>query len=184
MQVQVGRIGRPHGVRGEVTVEVRTDDPAARFAVGSVLATDPMTAGPLTVAGSKKSGQIQVLGFEGFDDRTAAESLRGVLLVVESEALAKPEDPDEFYDHQLIGLLARHADGRELGHVVDVLHPPAAPVLSIRSTLAADTTDTAEPGAETDVLVPFVAAIVPEVDVDGGFCVIDPPDGMFVPAAT
>lgn len=181
MQVLVGRIGRPHGVRGEVTVEVRTDDPAARFAVGSVLATDPTTAGPLTVVGSKKSGQIQVVDFEGFDDRTAAESLRGVLLVVESESLSEPPDPDEFYDHQLIGLTARHADGRALGTVIDVLHPPAAPVLSIRTTLAVDVP---EPGVESDVLVPFVAAIVPEVDVDAGFCVIDPPDGMFVPAAT
>jgi 16S rRNA processing protein RimM len=166
VEVVVGRIGRPHGVRGEVTVEVRTDDPDQRFAAGAVLATDPAARGPLTVAGAGRSGAITILRFEGFADRTAAESLRGTLLLVDGDTLPPPAD-DEYYDHQLIGLAAVTAAGAGLGEVTDVLHPPASPVLSIRT---AD-------GVE--VLVPFVAAIVPEVDLSGGRLVIDPPDGMF-----
>ncbi|MEJ7651531.1 MAG: ribosome maturation factor RimM [Nakamurella sp.] len=175
MQVLVGRIGRPHGVKGGVTVDVRTDDPKSRFAAGSVLATDPASAGPLTVAGSGRSGQIQIVFFEGFLDREAAESLRGVLLVMEGEELTPPDDPDEFYDHQLIGLAAVHIDGRALGEIADVLHPPAAPVLVIRGELSPEK-------AGDDVLVPFVSAIVPTVDLEGRHCVIDPPDGMFADA--
>ena len=166
MDVVVGRIGRPHGVRGEVTVEVRTDDPGQRFAVGSVLTTDPAARGPLTVAGAGRSGSVTTLRFEGIADRSAAESLRGTLLLVDGETLPPPED-DEYYDHQLIGLAAVTSAGAELGEVIDVLHLPASPVLSVR------TPDRAE------VLVPFVAAIVPEVDLAGGRLVIDPPEGMF-----
>ena len=165
--VLVGRIGRPHGVKGEVTIEVRTDDPDTRFAVGSVLVTDPVGRGPLTVATHRRSGPVTVLGFDGFADRSAAESLRNTLLLVETAALPETSDPDEFYDHELVGLAVRHVDGTALGTVGDVLHPPAAPVLVV----------TAPDGSE--VLVPFVAAIVPEVDVPGGFITVDPPDGMF-----
>lgn len=170
MDVMVGRIGRPHGVRGEVTVEVRTDDPHARFASGSVLATDPAGAGPLTVVRSRLSGGTMVIAFEGFDDRADAERLRGTLLMVDTADLPDTDDADEFYDHQLIGLVVRATSGGRLGTVTDVLHPPAAPVLEVR-TPAGDA-----------VLVPFVSAIVPEVVVADGYLVVDPPDGMFASA--
>lgn len=167
MDVLVGRIGRPHGVRGEVTVQVHTDDPDSRFAAGSVLVTDPAEAGPLTIARSRFSGGVMVVGFEGFDDRVGAEKLRGTQLLIDTDDLPHIGDPEEFYDHQLIGLVVRGPSGEQLGSVTDVLHPPAAPVLQVR-TPAGDA-----------VLVPFVTAIVPEVLPADGYLVVDPPDGLF-----
>jgi 16S rRNA processing protein RimM len=171
MEVLVGRIGRPHGLRGDVTVEVRTDDPDSRFAAGAVLLTDPASTGPLTVTRCRRSGGILVLAFEGSEDREAAERLRGTLLLVSTDDLPASDDPDEFYDHELIGLTMRDTAGVEMGTVTDVLHPPAAPVLEVRT----------EEGQS--VLVPFVSVIVPQVDLAGGFCVVDPPDGMFTPTS-
>ncbi len=163
----VGLVGRPHGVRGAVTVHPRSDDPQARFAPGSVVSTDPAGPGPLTVAESRASGPVWVVTFDGIPDRTAAEALRGVELTVDAAALPEPDDPEEFYDHQLIGLAVLDQDGHELGTVTGVLHPPAAPVLEVR-----------RPGGGEE-LVPFVAAIVPEVDIAAGRLVVKPPDGMF-----
>lgn len=167
MFVAVGRIGRPHGIRGEVTVEVLTDDPDARFAPGAVLHTDPVEAGPLTVVATRHSGHIPLVTFEGVGDREAAEALRGTVLQVDVDTLPDLSDDDEYYDHQLIGLRARSVTGSELGTVVAVLHAPAAPVLTVRRVDG------------TDELVPFVAAIVPEVDLAAGVLTIAPPDGMF-----
>ncbi len=165
-QLQVGRIGRAHGIRGEVTVTPLTDDPAARFAVGNTLATDSASRPVLTVSGARQSGPVQVVGFEGIVDRNTAELLRGIGLFVDAESLPEPDD-DEFYDHQLVGLAAHHRNGDLLGEVVDVMHPPAAPVLVVKRP------------DDTEELVPFVKVIVPVVDVAGGRVVIDPPDGMF-----
>lgn len=167
MFVAVGRIGRPHGIRGEVTIEVLTDDPGARFAVGSVLDTDPTDAGPLTVAGVRYSGHIPLVAFEGVTDRNGAEALRGTILQVDTSELPPLGDADEYYDHQLIGLQAIGADGTTLGAVTGILHAPASPVLTVR-----------RPDG-TDELVPFVAAIVTAVDLAAGAVTIDPPDGMF-----
>lgn len=166
-QVVVGRIGRPHGVRGAVSLRPTTDDPEDRFAVGAVLDTDPASAGPLTVTASRSNGTAWVLSFAGIDDRDAAESIRGVVLTVPVDALPPTDDPDEFYDHQLIGLTAVTGDGAALGVVDEVLHPPAAPVLSVR-----------RPDGTTE-LVPFVSAIVPDVDLVAGRLTVIPPDGMF-----
>jgi 16S rRNA processing protein RimM len=166
----LGRIGRPHGLRGEVTVEVRTDDPEGRFAVGAELATDPSSRGPLTVVSQRRISGNTVLGFEGYPDRNAAETLRGTLLVVEAEELPELPDDDDFYDHQLIGLAARLAGEDEpFGEVIDVLHLPASDVLSVR-------TDRVPSG---ELLIPFVRAIVPEVDLAAGNLTVDPPDGLF-----
>lgn len=164
MDVVVGRIGRPHGLRGDVTIAVTTDDPDARFTPGAVLASD---RGPLTVAARRRSGNQLLLRFAGVDDRDAAEALRGTTLSVPAETLPEVDDPDEFYDHQLVGLTVRHADGRSLGEVIDVWHPPAAPVLLVR-----------RPDGSEEA-VPFVRALVPTVDLAGGFLVVEPPDGMF-----
>ena len=164
MDVMVGRVGRPHGLRGDVTVAVSTDDPDTRFAPGSVLDSD---RGPLTVAARRRSGGGLVLRFEGVEDRDAAEALRGTALSVPAEALPEVDDPDEFYDHQLVGLAVRHSDGRALGEVIDVWHPPASPVLVVR-----------RPDGSEEA-VPFVRALVPTVDLAGGFLVVQPPDGMF-----
>ncbi len=165
-RLQVGRIGRAHGIRGEVTVTPFTDDPAARFAVGTALQTDSASRPVLTVSGARQSGPVQVVGFEGIVDRNTAELLRGTQLFVDAGSLPEPDD-DEFYDHQLVGLAVHHLNGELLGAVVEVMHPPAAPVLVIRR------------GDGTEELVPFVRAIVPDVDVAAGRLVVDPPDGMF-----
>lgn len=167
MLVAVGRIGRPHGVRGDVTIEVLTDDPGARFAPGSVLLTEPPDIGPLTVTGSGRSGSITTVHFDGIDDRTMAETLRGTVLQIDTADLPELDDADEFYDHQLLGLAAHDASGAALGTVTAILHAPAAPVLTVT-----------RPDGR-DELVPFVAAIVTDVDLAAGRLVIDPPEGMF-----
>ncbi len=165
MHVTVGRIGRAHGIRGAVVVGVRTDEPELRFAKGSRLDTDPSGVGPLTVAGTRwHSGELLVR-FEGIADRDAAAELRGTWLLVDSAGIAPPEDPDEFRDTDLIGLSVRTLDGTVVGTVDDVLHP-AQDLLVVK----------APDGGE--IMIPFVKAIVPEVDLAAGHLTIDPPEGL------
>jgi 16S rRNA processing protein RimM len=167
MQLVIGRILRPHGVRGEVVVDIHTDSPAERFAVGSVLATDPAAAGPLTISELRPhQGRLLIL-FDGCADRDVADQLRGVELVVDSASIPDPEDPDEFNDHQLVGLWAEKPDGERLGEVIRVEHGPGSDLLVLR---LAD-------GRQG--LVPFVRAIVPEVDIPAGRVVMTPPEGLF-----
>lgn len=165
MRVVVGRIGRPHGIRGEVTVEPRTDEPDERFAQGAVLSTD----GPVTELVVERthwhSGRLLVT-FRGVADRTAAEGLRGLLLHVDRDVDETPADPDEYYDSALIGCEVRDQDGSVVGTVADVIHLPAQDLLSVRT---AD---------EREVLVPFVSQIVPSVDLVARLIVIDPPGGL------
>jgi 16S rRNA processing protein RimM len=168
--VVVGRIGRPHGVRGLATVEVRTDDPDLRFAPGSVLLTDPPERGPLTVVDKRwHSGtlllQLADRGGVVFGTREDVDALRNTLLVVPIEDLPEIEEPDSFYDHQLVGLAVRLPDGTVVGGITAVRHE-AQDLLVVRRS---------EGG---EALVPFVSAIVPTVDVAGGFVVIDPPEGL------
>jgi 16S rRNA processing protein RimM len=174
MQLVVGRVGRPHGIRGELTVQVHTDDPDLRFAAGSVLATEPAARGPLTVCSSRwHSGRLLVT-FDGYADRSSAEDLRGTLLVMDSAGVASATDPDEFHDYQLIGLDVLTVAGQPVGMVTDVLHQ-GQDLLVIQPAAG----PSAAPGPERDqILVPFVAAIVPEVDVKAGRLVIDPPPGL------
>jgi 16S rRNA processing protein RimM len=160
---------RPHGIRGEVSVEVRTDDPGQRFAVGSVLATDPPDAGPLTVASTRwHSGRLLVT-FAGIADRTGAEPLRGVWLTVDADQAGSPGEPDEFHDHQLVGLTVVTTAGEQVGVVTDVRHHG-------QDLLVIEPVAGSHRGSE--VLVPFVAAIAVDVDVAGGRMVIDPPAGL------
>jgi 16S rRNA processing protein RimM len=167
MQVTVGRIGRAHGIRGDVVVGVRTDEPELRFAVGSRLDTDRADVGLLTVAAARwQSGEL-IVRFDGIGDRTAAAELRGIWLIVDSGELASPEDPDEFRDHELIGLSVRTAAGSAVGVVTDVLHY-GQDLLAIRPAAA----------ASKEILVPFVKAIVTDVDLASGVLVIDPPPGL------
>ena len=163
--VVVGRIGRPHGVRGEVTVEVRTDDPDLRFVPGAVFATAPASRGPLTVAGRRWHREVLLLTVEGVESREAAEELRNTELLLAVADLPELDDPEAYYDHQLVGLRARLPDGSELGEVVAVRHE------------GADLLVIGRPDAG-ELLVPFVAAIVPTVDVPAGFLVVDPPEGL------
>jgi 16S rRNA processing protein RimM len=173
MQVTVGRIGRPHGLRGDVVIGVRTDEPELRFAVGSRLDTDPADVGPLTVAGMRWHSGALIVRFSGVRDRDAAAALGGTWLSVDSGTLAAPDDPDEFRDHDLVGLSVRTAEGTVVGTVEDVLHH-GQDVLAVRP-LGPGHGGTAAPG---EILVPFVKAIVTEVDVAAGVVVIDPPPGL------
>jgi 16S rRNA processing protein RimM len=176
MRVIVGRIGRPHGIRGEAVIGVRTDEPDLRFAVGSVVdasrsAEDDLPADrvPLKVATVRwHSGQLLV-GFAGITDRTAAGELTGSWLSIDSSQLPATPDPDEFRDHELIGLSVRTAAGEPVGVVTDMLHY-GQDLLVVRR---AD-------GGES--LVPFVKALVPDVDLGAGVVVIDPPPGLLDPA--
>jgi 16S rRNA processing protein RimM len=163
----VGRIGKPQGLRGEATVQVRTDDPDARFAAGAVLLTDPVERGPLTVAASRWQNGRLVVAFEDVADRNAAELLRNTLLQVDARTLPPPEDEDEFHDHVLRGMTAELADGTVVGEVVDVLHLPHGDVLVVRRV-----------GSGGEALVPFVREIVPEVDVSQRRVVLTPPEGL------
>ena len=168
--VVVGRIGRPHGVRGEVTVEVRTDDPDLRFVPGAVLRTDPPERGPITIAGVHWHSGTLLLRLEGVDSREAAEAVRNTELLVDVADLPEIEDPESFYDHQLVGLTARLRDDSVLGEVTAVRHE-AQDLLVVRRRVGAE-------GLAADVLIPFVSAIVPTVDLAGGFVVVDPPEGL------
>ncbi|WUH96902.1 ribosome maturation factor RimM [Spirillospora sp. NBC_00431] len=160
----VGRIGRPHGVRGEVTIDVRTDEPDTRFAAGAEIVTDPVAVGPLTVERARWHSGRLLVRFAGIGDRDAAEGLRGTWLVVDPGKIPPSADPDDFHDRELIGLAVVTAEGADVGRVADVLHHG-------QDILVVD-----GPGGET--LVPFVTALVPEVDVPGGRLVIDPPPGL------
>lgn len=167
MQVVVGRIGKPHGLRGEVTVEPRTDAPEERFVAEAAFLTDPAERGPLTIEHIRFHQATPLVTFAGVADRTKAEALRGTLLLIETDDDMLAAGDDEFWDHQLIGLRAVDAGGAELGVVGDVIHLPAQDLLSI----IADTNG--------EVLVPFVSEIVTDVDLAAGHVVIADPGGLF-----
>ncbi len=171
MQLVVGRVGRPHGIRGEVTVQVRTDDPDLRFAPGSVLATEPGARGPLTVAASRWHSGRLLVRFAGYADRSQSEELRGTLLCIDSAEVGPAADPEEFHDHELIGLDVLTVAGEPVGVVSDVLHHG-------QDLLVVQPQEGRPAGKNGGVLVPFVAAIVAEVDIAAGRLVIDPPPGL------
>jgi 16S rRNA processing protein RimM len=168
--VVVGRIGRPHGVRGLVTVEVRTDDPDLRFVTGAVLVTDPPERGPLTVVDKRWHSGTLLLQLARPDGavigvREDVDTLRNTLLLVPLADLPEIEEPDSYYDHQLVGMSVRLPDGSELGTVTAVRHE-AQDLLVVRRPKG------------PEVLIPFVSALVPTVDVAGGHLVVDPPEGL------
>ena len=169
MELVVGRIAKAHGVTGEVVVDVRTDDPDARFVAGRRLRLKD-SRGPaereVVIESVRPHGGRLLLRLDGVADRDAADALRGGLFVVDSAELPPIDDPDEFYDHQLEGLTVRTADDEIVGTVTEVLHTPGAELLSVRG----------ESGAE--VLVPFVSDIVTSVSLSDGVVRIDPPEGL------
>jgi 16S rRNA processing protein RimM len=176
MLLVVGQILRPHGIRGEVVIDVRTDEPAHRFAVGSVLGTDPTAArvapdprtlpDSLVVEAARPHLGRLIVAFNGVPDRTAADNLRGLLLCADSADVPPSDDPDEFNDHELVGLAAVTPEGERLGEVERIEHAPASDLLVLRRV---------DGGT---ALVPFVKAIVPEVDLAGGRVVLTPPEGL------
>ena len=170
MELVVGRVVKPHGVTGELVVDVRTDEPAERFAAGNRLWLKP-SRGPgapreVEVESSRPHGMRMLVRLTGVVDRDGADAIRGNLFVVDSADLPPLDDPDEFYDHELEGLTVRTVDGDEVGTVAEVLHTAAGELLSVRKP----------DGAE--VLVPFVSAIVTAISRDEGRIEIDPPEGL------
>jgi 16S rRNA processing protein RimM len=163
-QVVVGRIGRAHGLAGEVTIGLGTDEPELRFAPGATLIRQD-DGGTLTVARSRWHSGALLVAFAEVPDRTAAEALRGVLLAVLVDDAERPQGPEEYYDRQLVGLVAVTAGGEEIGRVVDVEHPPAQDLLVVLV-------------GEQRRLVPFVTQFVGSIDLVAGTCVITAIPGL------
>ena len=174
IELVVGRIGKPHGIRGEVTVDVRSDEPNRRFAVGATLRAEPPrgSASPLrtlTVGRTRWHQSTLLVTFAELPDRNAAEAARGILLHATIPADETPEDPDEFYDHQLVGLAAYDVAGVLLGEVSALVHGGAQDLLVIRTP------------ERREALVPFVKALVPEVDLAAGRVVVADRPGLVTP---
>jgi len=167
MDVVVGRIAKAHGIRGELAVDVRTDSPDQRFKVGAAVTTKLRdgSSRELTIAAARDHSGRLLVRFEEVLTRDVAETLRGALLLADTDTLPPTTDPDEFYDHELAGLRAELLDGTVVGKVVEIVHSPGGELLQLDVE-----------GRE--VLVPFVRAIVPTVDVAGGRVVLDPPEGL------
>ncbi len=165
-EVVVGRVGRAHGVRGEVSVDVRTDEPDQRFAPGMTMRPEPGSQTALTVAAMRPHGSRLLVTFQQISDRTSAESLRGAMLLAPLPEDARPADPEEFYDHQLVGLAVRTTDGDRVGEVSAVLHLPAQDMLVIATTIG------------REAMVPFVAELVPTVDLDAGELTVSDRPGL------
>ncbi|MFC9997553.1 ribosome maturation factor RimM [Nocardia sp. NPDC127526] len=177
MELVVGRVAKSHGVRGELVVEVRTDEPELRFAPGSTLTgklpRSKQTQQYVVESAREHSGRL-LLRLDGVDDRDVADALRGMLFVVDSTDLPPSENPDEFYDHELEGLTVQLGDGTVVGAVEEVLHSAAGELLSIKASEAF-------PPAGREILVPFVTAMVPTVSIAERLIVIDPPEGLLDP---
>ena len=161
MKLNVGRIGKAHGILGEATIEVRTDEAENRFAIGAVLQTQ--SHGLLTVASARVHNGILLLAFEGIDDRNGIEALRDELLFADVDIDAPGLDEDDYHVLQLIGCKAFLIDGDEYGEVTEVLNLPGQDVLVIK-------TETGES------LIPFVRQLVPIVDVKARSMTVVPPE--------
>jgi 16S rRNA processing protein RimM len=161
MKLNVGRSGKAHGILGEATIEVRTDEAEDRFAIGAVLQTE--SHGELTVASARVHNGILLLGFEGIEDRNAIEELRNELLYADVDIDAPGIDEDDYHVLQLVGCKAYLVDGDEFGEVTDVLNLPGQDVLAIKT----------EAG---EVLIPFVHQLVPVVDINSQRMTVIPPE--------
>ena len=160
MKLNVGRIGKAHGILGEATIEVRTDEAEDRFALGAVLETE--SHGNLTVASARVHNGILLLSFEGFEDRNAIETLRNELLYADVDIDAPGVDEDDYHVLQLVGCKAFLVDGDEFGEVSEVLNLPGQDVLVIKS-------------GSTETLIPFVRQLVPIVDIKARRMTVIPP---------
>ena len=157
-------LGRAHGIRGEVLIDVRTDEPERRLVAGTQLRVEGSERTLSLVRIRNHSGRL-LAEFAELTDRNAAERARGTVLVAEVDPEERPVLAEEYYDRQLVGLTARRSDGSEIGPVTDVLHLPAQ-----------DTLEIATPTGPR--LIPFVHALVPTVDLSAGFLVVADVEGL------
>lgn len=162
-RILVGRIGTAHGIRGEVRVNSFTDDPVALASYGPLLTGRENLV--LTVESARpQSDAGLIVRFEGIADRSAAEALRGLDLYITRDALPDPEDSEDFYHADLIGLEARLIGGNVLGRVSALPNYGAGDLIEITDPQSGDT-----------FLYPFTKSIVPDIRVGEGYLVIDPP---------
>lgn len=161
MRLQVGRIGRAHGILGEATIEVRTDEPDKRFAIGARVDTDEH--GALTIRSGRVHNGILLLAFEGIVDRNGIEALRDTLLYADVDIDEASGDEDDYHVQQLIGCTALLQDGSELGRVTDILNLPGQDVVVISA-------------ASGEVMIPFVRQLVPMVDIAARQLTVIPPN--------
>ncbi|GAA4481614.1 ribosome maturation factor RimM [Microbacterium panaciterrae] len=170
-QLRVGRLVKAHGLKGALKVELYTDDPAGRFFVGAAFTLQVPEASPwhgktLVVREYRVMNGSSVVFFDDVEDRTAAEGLVKAILWIDQDDAEEPED-DAWYDHQLTGLEVVR-DGVVVGRVVRVEHLPAQDLLIVRPS-----------AGDGEIMVPFVSAIVPTVDIAAGRVVVTPPAGLF-----
>lgn len=169
-QLRVARLLKAHGLKGAIKLELYTDDPARRFVPGASFDLQVPTSSPwhgktLELSELRWYNGHPVAFFDGITDRTAAEGLVKAILWVDQDAAELPEESDAWYDHQLVGLRAVR-DGAEVGRVVRVDHLPAQDLLAVAT-------------ATGEVLVPFVKAFVPALDLAAGTVTLTPPAGLF-----
>jgi 16S rRNA processing protein RimM len=160
MRLLVGRIGRAHGILGEATIEVRTDEPDRRFAVGSTVSTD--SHGELKIISGRVHNGILLLGFDGYNDRNAIEKLRNTLLYADVDINEASDVADEYHVLQLIGCQVILEGGEVFGEVTDVINLPGQDLLAIATN-----------GGEQ--LIPFVHQLVPAVDIKNKKITVIPP---------
>jgi 16S rRNA processing protein RimM len=168
VQLVVARIGRAHGVRGEVTIEVRTDKAEQRFFEGALLETQPSNWGPLKIASVRNHNGTLLLSFEGRDDRNSAEALRNVLLLADVEVDTDKLDEDEFHATEILGCVAVLESGQVLGKVVDILQLPS------QDTLVVNRDDE----SSEEILIPFVRKHVPEIDLEKKRLIVRDMEGL------
>lgn len=169
-QLRVGRLVKAHGLKGAIKLELYTDDPEGRFVPGATFTlqvpeSSPWHGKPLTVREFRFMNSHPVAFFEGVDDRSAAEELIRAILWVDEDEKSSPAEEDAWFDHQLVGLDVVR-DGAVVGRVARVDHFPAQDLLIVKVR-------------DEEVLVPFVKAIVPEVDIAAGRLIVTPPAGLF-----
>jgi 16S rRNA processing protein RimM len=160
MRLLVGRIGRAHGIHGEATIEVRTDEPDKRFAIGAKVLTDARCE--LTISSNRNHNGILLLGFESVIDRKGIDELRDTLMYSEIDIDAPGVDDDDFHVLQLIGCTAFLESGEKFGDVSDVINLPGQDLLAIAT-------------ASGEVFIPFVHQLVPVVDVKNRRMTVIPP---------
>jgi 16S rRNA processing protein RimM len=169
-KLRVGRLVKAHGLKGAIKLELYTDSPDQRFRSGQVLElqvpeTSEWFGKTVTVSELRFYNQSPVLFLEGIENRSKAETLIKAILLIEIELDKLPEEPEAWYDHQLLGLEAL-VENTVVGKVIRVDHLPAQDLLAIETTTG-------------EVLVPFVKQIVPTVDISKGQIILDPPAGLF-----
>jgi 16S rRNA processing protein RimM len=169
-KLRVGRLVKAHGLKGALKLELYTDSPDQRFRAGQELElqvpeTSEWFGKTVKVAELRFYNQSPVLFLEGIQDRSQAETLVKAILLIETDLEQLPEDPEAWYDHQLVGLTALVGE-EVVGKVIRVDHLPAQDLLAIETS-------------NGEVLVPFVKQIVPSVDIQKGQIVLTPPAGLF-----